>query len=142
MNSNIDLEKSKEIARRIGAKPKRCWNNSIEGVFVLGAEYSYVEGQVVILISSGDKLVLEHGWIQHGETVIDPTIHDGSAVGYYAGAVFTLANLEAMQKRVRRGAAFRACPLAIFGKVSKSRREDYDAATKRAYAEIYGHVFN
>jgi len=67
----LDRETSTRVARRIRARFRRCWHNAAQAVHHLGDEARYVEGWVVV--NRIAPLVIEHGWCEAGERIIDPT---------------------------------------------------------------------
>ena len=69
MNREIDIHRSHEAAQRIKAEPRACWRNAILAQQHL-PETLYIEGWAV----SPDGLVIEHGWLEQDNKVIDPTL--------------------------------------------------------------------
>lgn len=120
---NFDHEVSEYLARRVRAQHRRCWRNAVLAVSHLGPGAHYVEGWVV---TSGRRPhVIEHGWCEQGDRIIDPTYvpqvtPDMRPVGYFGGLRFSVRQAEVgLHKRL---------PLA-WGRESR----DYWMAFERAW---------
>lgn len=88
----LDREASNEIARHIRAKFRRCWTNAACSVALLGESGRYVEGWIIV--NRAQPVVIEHGWCEVAERIIDPTYtpyvsHLEPPLGYFAGMYFT-----------------------------------------------------
>jgi hypothetical protein len=82
MNKNVD--KSKKLRKTIRSKAQQCYANAWDAIETL-EEYknaTYVEGMAV-----ANGLVIEHGWIEHGSEIVDPTLLDDN-VAYFPGLRF------------------------------------------------------
>ena len=79
-----DKVESKWICKLVRAKPQQCYYNAFRVIMEVPeyAEADYVEG----MISSGG-LLIEHGWIEKDEAIIDPTLPLGDQV-YFSGLRF------------------------------------------------------
>lgn len=87
--TNIDIKRSKKIAKRIRAKSKQCFSNALLALDLEElAEARYVEG----FACGADGYILEHGWIEHAGAIIDPTV-PGQLVMYLPWLRFTRADL-------------------------------------------------
>ena len=76
---------SLRVAQQINAVEKKCFYNAFRTLTEL-AEYSdaiYVEG--IAIAPSG--LIIEHGWVEQDDQIVDPTIPDADTV-YFAGLRF------------------------------------------------------
>jgi len=89
----LDIELSKEVMKRINARPKECWNNAFDALKIYGpAGAKYVEGWAATKNEDDDAqspLIIEHGWIEYGEVIIDPTIPD-QIIQYFPGIRYDL----------------------------------------------------
>lgn len=84
----LDLEKSKEVAKKIKAKPKRCFYNAFKALDYLPPEAMYIEGWVLKL-----GLAIEHAWINLNGAIIDPTLYHDPPAKYYPGMELTVTEL-------------------------------------------------
>jgi len=82
MNRNKDVAESKRTGRLVRAKRKQCYLNAFRVIQEVKeyAEGDYVEGAAVI----GGVMVIEHGWVEKDEIVVDPTLPRDNIV-YFAG---------------------------------------------------------
>lgn len=81
----LDRELSQRIARRVHADPQRCYHNAyaaLQNCRELSIGH-YVEGYAV----SERGAVFEHGWVELGLKIVDPTLYS-SALTYFAGLRF------------------------------------------------------
>lgn len=83
----LDLDKSKEIANRIDAKPKQCFYNAYKALDYLPTEAKYIEGWVL------KDIAIEHAWIELGGAIIDPTLYLTPPDSYYPGVRLSAAEL-------------------------------------------------
>lgn len=67
----LDREASVLVARRIRAQYRRCWRNAAVALSHLGSGAVYAEGWIVV--ERAAPLVIEHGWCETAEGIIDPT---------------------------------------------------------------------
>lgn len=88
MKHEIDYQRSQQAAELIQAKPKECWRNS-----VLAQQHypgaAYVEGYIV-----WSGLVIEHGWLELENRIVEPTLvnrlnTDAEPPQYFAGVRYT-----------------------------------------------------
>ncbi len=88
----LDCARSEAIAARIQAAPQECWHNAFRAMSCpdLAADVQYVEGWAV---EEPWGLVFEHGWLEAGPTVIDPTPGASLARTYFAGLRLSLAQV-------------------------------------------------
>lgn len=91
-----DKRESAQIRRRIGSKAKQCYHNALRVIFEIPeyANAECVEGLAVI----GKALVIEHGWVEKGGTIVDPTLPSDD-LEYFPGLRFKgqLGLAKAMQ---------------------------------------------
>jgi hypothetical protein len=71
---NVDRTRSRQLARRIGARLKKCYDNAVTALFTVPelADATYCEGAVLspVFLSS-----FEHAWIETADgTILDPTL--------------------------------------------------------------------
>jgi hypothetical protein len=89
MKKNVELSRALAQHKRVRAVPKMCyWNASRVVLRVPGYEAAaYVEG----VAANRYGLIIEHGWVEHGGEVIDPTLPD-SDYTYFPGLRFVGRN--------------------------------------------------
>ena len=78
----VNRELSARMAEKVGAEPKQCFLNAWQA---LQCEHElegglYVEGWAV---TDDDALVIEHGWLELGGEIVDPTVYDPPARAYF-----------------------------------------------------------
>ncbi len=80
----LDLARSQAIAARIQAAPQACWYNAFRAMSCpdLPDPVLYVEGWAV---EEPWGLVFEHGWVESGSAIIDPTPGASRDRTYVAG---------------------------------------------------------
>lgn len=89
MNQEIDYQLSQQAAELIQAKSKECWRNAI----LAQQHYPdaiYVEGCIV-----WNGLVIEHGWLELENRIVEPTLAsrlnmDLEPPQYFAGVRYTV----------------------------------------------------
>lgn len=86
----LDTALSADLAKAIRAQPKQCWLNAFR-VMHERPGLRYVEGWI---ISDGDGLLIEHGWLETDTAIIDPTLYRQPPARYFAGLVFTPAEAQ------------------------------------------------
>lgn len=105
---NVDESIRLSQDKRVGVTPKQCFYNSANVLFHIPeySEASYVEG--IVLIKK--KLLLEHGWVEKGGEIIDPTLPDHGII-YFPGLRFegTLGLSKAL--RIPKGEATEDFPI-------------------------------
>jgi len=82
----IDEKESVRVKRLVRSKPKRCYLNAARVILGIPeyADADYVEGLAVL----AKVMVIEHGWVEKGGVIIDPTLpHD--ALQYFPGFRFS-----------------------------------------------------
>lgn len=85
----LDLARSDQIATRIRAAARACWYNAFRAMSCPDLpDALYVEGWAVEEMWG---LVFEHGWVETGPMIIDPTPGASAARTYFAGLRLTLA---------------------------------------------------
>lgn len=90
--TTLNIERSKALAKKIRAQPQSCWNNAFRGMNKIPGAL-YVEGYMTY----DNGFVTEHGWLEDGDDIIDPTIdwlHNAPA-HYVPGLKFTFQQLVA-----------------------------------------------
>lgn len=86
MNRNKNTEESKRVGKAVKAKKRRCYINAMRVIWYIPEyeEADYIEGYSVI----DGNFCIEHGWVEQGGVVIDPTLTDDEMV-YSPGLRFT-----------------------------------------------------
>jgi len=96
---NIDIGKSRRVAKLVMAQRKQCWRNAALASILL-KNGLYVEGWIILPVAGG--IVIEHGWaltqgiLKKDMTIIDPTLCDDDwlpEIEYFASEVFTTQQL-------------------------------------------------
>ena len=127
----LDHETSTSVARRIRARFRRCWHNAAQAVHHLGEDAHYVEGWVVV--NRIAPLVIEHGWCEADQRIIDPTYTPYVStleppVAYFPGLRFRPKEThEALRQRV--------LPIAL-----QRQDEGYRRAFEAAWLHASSHV--
>lgn len=67
----VDANTAAAVARRVRARPRRCWRNAACAVHHLGPTARYVEGWVIV--HPRDPYVIEHGWCEVDGRIVDPS---------------------------------------------------------------------
>jgi hypothetical protein len=81
MEKNREL--SKRLARKVRSRPQQCYLNAWRVVERELPGAAYVEGIALL----ENKLCLEHGWVENGGEIIDPTLPDDKVI-YFPGLRF------------------------------------------------------
>jgi hypothetical protein len=81
-----DKTESARVRRFVRAKPKQCYLNAFRAIQQVAgyAHADYVEGLAVM----GKVLVIEHGWIERDDIIVDPTLPQDD-LNYFPGLRFT-----------------------------------------------------
>jgi len=74
----FNADRSRELAKQVRALPHECYRNAVISLVWLPDQAFYVEGWVAQVIP------IEHGWVELGDEIFDPTLPDGDAV-YFSG---------------------------------------------------------
>lgn len=93
----MDREEALRLAQIVGSQAKACYRNSVLALFTSDEEALYVEGFLAIL---GGGLLIEHGWLQMGERIIDVTLSDGEVKDYHP--IFTYSR-DKVKSAIDRG---------------------------------------
>lgn len=70
MSKSLDIHLSTQIAEQIGSKPDKCFDNAYQAA-LLDNSYLYVQGFLVVGIEPYS--IMEYGWIEVDNEIIDPT---------------------------------------------------------------------
>ncbi len=70
MSKSLDINLSTQIAEQIGSKAHKCFENAYQAA-LLDNNYLYVQGFLVIGIEPYS--IMEYGWIELDDEIIDPT---------------------------------------------------------------------
>ncbi len=70
MSKSLNIDLSTEIAERIGSKANKCFDNAYQAA-ILDDSYLYVQGFLVVGVEPYS--VIEYGWIELEDQIIDPT---------------------------------------------------------------------
>src|SRR5579883_1601336 len=100
----LDLRRSRETSRAIGAERRRCWKNARKAMLTLPREFltaHYVEGWLVSQRADAIR-VTEHGWIWTPHAgIVDPTIvllsSPPSLLAYLPGVELSWLELQRYQ---------------------------------------------
>ena len=82
-------------AGKVKAQMKACWANAVKAVKRGPDNLVYVEGFASLAKFNG--IVVEHGWVEDGETIIDPTLPEADAE-YFPGVRYTKAQVKELSK--------------------------------------------
>lgn len=106
----VDVSRSRALARRIEAVNKSCWWNAVKGMryiasrrsglFAVKSELWYVEGFANGLVPGA-----EHGWIEMDGRIVDPTPvwcglsyrESWKPATYFPGRRFSVAELNVLR---------------------------------------------
>lgn len=94
---------NRELARELGPNARRgyCWPNAVLALSSYRGDLPafYVEG----VLSQLDGLMeIDHGWLEIGDWIVDPTLHDCPAEDYYPVFRYTLEEVVKCCNRRRR----------------------------------------
>ena len=70
MSKSLDINLSTQIAEQIGSNPHKCFDNAYQAA-LLDNSYLYVQGFLVVGIEPYS--IMEYGWIELDDAIIDPT---------------------------------------------------------------------
>ena len=70
MSKSLDINLSTQIAQQIGSKAHKCFENAYQAA-LLDSNYLYVQGFLVVGIEPYS--IMEYGWIELDDAIIDPT---------------------------------------------------------------------
>ena len=70
MSKSLDINLSTEIAAQLGSKANKCFDNAYQAA-LLDNSYLYVQGFLVVGIEPYS--IMEYGWIELDDAIIDPT---------------------------------------------------------------------
>lgn len=110
----VNRELGRELAEQVIAQPKECWRNSVLALNSLPESATYVEG----LLNIADCLWIEHGWLESGDEIIDPTLDDQEAKDYHAIFRYTWVQVWG---RIRKGRN-REMSLPLYASVSDDQQ--------------------
>jgi hypothetical protein len=74
----FNSDRSRELSQKVRAIPHGCYRNAVGSLIWLPDGAFYIEGWLARIIP------IEHGWIELGDEIFDPTLPDGDAE-YFAG---------------------------------------------------------
>jgi hypothetical protein len=128
----IDHETSISVARRIRARFRRCWHNAARAVHHLGEGAQYVEGWVVV--NRVSPLVIEHGWCEASQRIVDPTYTPYVStleppLAYFAGLRYRPAETHVPLQQ-------RTLPIALQRQDDAAYRQAFEAAWRRAHEHL------
>jgi hypothetical protein len=93
------------LAKTVRGEVRQCWRNALTSAALPGWSRPgavYVEGWLVI----EPGIVIEHGWVETAEEIIDPTLWADetlTAGSYFAGVTYDRATIEDILRQSRRG---------------------------------------
>jgi hypothetical protein len=97
MNKPLDETLSNQIAQSIKSKANKPFDNAYKAALATeGAKY--VQGFLVV--TGQPYQPIEHGWVELGDTIIDPTLphlhRKPQNIWYFPAEVFTIKKLKAI----------------------------------------------
>ncbi len=97
MSKSLNIDLSTEIAARIGSKANKCFDNAYQAA-ILDDNYLYVQGFLVIGVEPYS--VIEYGWIELENQIIDPTFvflnQDAQYLYYFPAQSLKVKQLKAI----------------------------------------------
>ena len=96
MSKTLDLTLSTDIAQQINTQAQAPFENAYKAAEIT-EDSSYVQGFLVFLAQSSTPI--EHGWIEQGDRIIDPTLPhlnlDGQELFYFPAQSLSVAQMKA-----------------------------------------------
>ncbi|MBW4663276.1 MAG: hypothetical protein KME01_03600 [Chroococcus sp. CMT-3BRIN-NPC107] len=97
MSKSLNIDLSTEIAARISSKANQYFNNAYQAA-ILDDSYLYVQGFLVIGVEPYS--VIEYGWIELEDQIIDPSIaflkQDAENLYYFPAQTLKVKQLKAI----------------------------------------------
>ncbi len=97
MSKSLDIILSTEIAGRIHSKANKCFDNAYQAA-LLNDSYLYVQGFLVIGVEPYS--IVEYGWVELDDQIIDPTFVslnlDAQYLYYFPAQCLNVKQLKAV----------------------------------------------
>lgn len=97
MSKSLDVVVSTQIAERISSKANKCFDNAYQAA-LLDDRYLYVQGFLVLGVEPFS--VMEYGWIELEDQIIDPTFVslnlDAEYLHYFPAQTVKVKQLKAI----------------------------------------------
>ncbi|NEQ26399.1 MAG: hypothetical protein F6K28_46685 [Microcoleus sp. SIO2G3] len=133
MMSSLDQAASIELAKQIGAKADRSFDNAYRAVLAI-ENATYVQGFLVTPMSLEP---IEHGWIEVDDRILDPTLPHlpaPDALQYFPAQRLSLKKLKAAVEEAQEDypedeslPVYEAAPYAYYGNVMLGGQDYLDA---------------
>lgn len=97
MSKSLDVTLSTQLADRIGSKANKCFDNAYQTA-LLDDRYLYVQGFLVVGVEPYS--IMEYGWIELDDQIIDPTFvslsKDAEYLYYFPAQSLKVKQLKAI----------------------------------------------
>jgi hypothetical protein len=93
--AKLNIERSKALAGEASTEQKACWTNAYRILTNELPRALYVEGFAV----EKGGFVFEHGWLEDGDDILDPTLYGNPPAHYVPGLRFTQQQIDAEWKK-------------------------------------------
>ncbi len=143
MSKSLDINLSTEIAAQIASKANKCFDNAYQAA-LLDNSYLYVQGFLVVGIEP--YAIMEYGWIELEDQIIDPTFVslnlDAQYLYYFPAQTLKVKQLKAIIDESKEDypeddplPIYGATPYEYYGEIMLGGKE-YLAAYQAAEAKI------
>ena len=143
MSRSLDINLSTEIAAQLGSKANKCFDNAYQAA-LLDDRYLYVQGFLVLGVEPFS--VMEYGWIELEDQIIDPTFVslnlDAQYLYYFPAQTLKVKQLKAIIDESKEDypeddplPIYGATPYEYYGEIMLGGKE-YLAAYQAAEAKI------
>ncbi len=143
MSKSLNINLSTEVAERIGSKANKCFDNAYQAA-LLDNNYLYVQGFLVVGVEPYS--MMEYGWIELEDQIIDPTFVslniDAQYLHYFPAQTVKVKQLKAIVDESKEDypeddplPIYGATPYEYYGEIMLGGKE-YLAAYQAAEAKI------
>ena len=143
MSKSLDINLSTEIAAQLGSKANKCFDNAYQAA-LLDNSYLYVQGFLVVGVEP--YAIMEYGWIELEDQIIDPTFVslnlDAQYLYYFPAQTLKVKQLKAIIDESKEDypeddplPIYGATPYEYYGEIMLGGKE-YLAAYQAAEAKI------
>lgn len=143
MSKSLDLNLSTEVAEQISSKANKCFDNAYQAA-LLDNSYLYVQGFLVVGVEPYS--IMEYGWIELEDQIIDPTFVflnlDAQYLYYFPAQTVKAKQLKAIIDESKEDypeddplPIYGATPYEYYGEIMLGGKE-YLAAYQAAEAKI------
>jgi hypothetical protein len=143
MSKSLDINLSTEVAERISSKANKCFDNAYQAA-LLDNSYLYVQGFLVVGVEPYS--IMEYGWIELEDQIIDPTFVflnlDAQYLYYFPAQIVKAKQLKAIIDESKEDypeddplPIYGATPYEYYGEIMLGGKE-YLAAYQAAEAKI------